>query len=448
MKKSSQESSREFISIGLMLFALFFGAGNLIFPVFLGQNAGWNTPWATIGFLITGVGLPFAAVLAICYSGAGLKELASRVHPVYGVLFSSLLYLTIGPFFAIPRTATVSFEIAAAPFLTDAQKTIGLYVFVFIFFLLSWWLAVTPSKLVPRIGKVITPMLLLFLFILIGSSILFPMGPWMEPSAAYSAPLKAFTNALVEGYNTMDCLAGLVFGVIVVESIRFFGVKTNEEVARSAMKSGLISTFFMFIIYASLVVLGADSVSVLGHMETGAPVLSGASAYYFGTSGAVLLGLIVILACLTTSIGLIASCAAYFHQLFPMLHRQTWAALFAGFSFLIALFGLSAIIKGAIPVLLFLYPLAVSLIILTFLDKRFDGSQKVYALATACTFVPALYDGLKMLKLTTPAMDQFMHSLPLAEYDMAWTLFFITGFVLGFIWHKAADKAPATAESN
>ena len=232
MKKSSQESSREFISIGLMLFALFFGAGNLIFPVFLGQNAGWNTPWATIGFLITGVGLPFAAVLAICYSGSGLKELASRVHPVYGVLFSSLLYLTIGPFFAIPRTATVSFEIAAAPFLTDAQKTIGLYVFVFIFFLLSWWLAVTPSKLVPRIGKVITPMLLLFLFILIGSSILFPMGPWMEPSAAYSAPLKAFTNALVEGYNTMDCLAGLVFGVIVVESIRFFGVKTNEEVAR------------------------------------------------------------------------------------------------------------------------------------------------------------------------------------------------------------------------
>lgn len=317
MKKSSQESSREFISIGLMLFALFFGAGNLIFPVFLGQNAGWNTPWATIGFLITGVGLPFAAVLAICYSGAGIKELASRVHPVYGVLFSSLLYLTIGPFFAIPRTATVSFEIAAAPFLTDAQKTIGLYVFVFIFFLLSWWLAVTPSKLVPRIGKVITPMLLLFLFILIGSSILFPMGPWMEPFAAYSAPLKAFTNALVEGYNTMDCLAGLVFGVIVVESIRFFGVKTNEEVARSAMKSGLISTFFMFIIYASLVVLGADSVSVLGHMETGAPVLSGASAYYFGTSGAVLLGLIVILACLTTSIGLIASCAAYFHQFLP-----------------------------------------------------------------------------------------------------------------------------------
>ena len=311
-------------------------------------------------------------MLAICYSGAGLKELASRVHPVYGVLFSSLLYLTIGPFFAIPRTATVSFEIAAAPFLTDAQKTIGLYVFVFIFFLLSWWLAVTPSKLVPRIGKVITPMLLLFLFILIGSSILFPMGPWMEPSAAYSAPLKAFTNALVEGYNTMDCLAGLVFGVIVVESIRFFGVKTNEEVARSAMKSGLISTFFMFIIYASLVLLGADSV------------------YYFGTSGAVLLGLIVILACLTTSIGLIASCAAYFHQLFPMLHRQTWAALFAGFSFLIALFGLSAIIKGAIPVLLFLYPLAVSLIILTFLDKRFGGSQKVYALATAFTFVPAL----------------------------------------------------------
>ena len=135
-----KKSSNEFIAIGLMLFALFFGAGNLIFPAFMGQNSGWNTWYATLGFLITGVGIPFASVLAICLSGKNLEELAGRVHPVYGVLFSCALYLTIGPFFATPRTATVSYEIAITPFLPPEMKDAGLYIFAFLFFLLSWYL--------------------------------------------------------------------------------------------------------------------------------------------------------------------------------------------------------------------------------------------------------------------------------------------------------------------
>ncbi len=132
-----QKKSNEFVAIGLMLFALFFGAGNLIFPVFMGQNAGINVTWATLGFLITGVGLPFAGVLAVCYSGDDLQNLASRVAPWYGVAFTVLLYLTIGPFFAIPRTATVSYEIAVAPLLGPEAKSIGLYAFAFVFFALG-----------------------------------------------------------------------------------------------------------------------------------------------------------------------------------------------------------------------------------------------------------------------------------------------------------------------
>ena len=282
-----KKTSNEYIAIGLMLFALFFGAGNLIFPAFMGQNSGWNTWYATAGFLITGVGLPFASVLAICFSGKNLRELAGRVSPLYGILFSCALYLTIGPFFAIPRTATVSYEIAISHFLPADIRDLGLYGFVFLFFLLSWYLSISPSKLVPRIGKCITPMLLSFLFILIAASLFLPMGSWQAPSPAYDTPVKAFSSALLEGYNTMDCLAGLVFGVIVVESIRLYGLSSNREIAGAALKSGLISTFFMFLIYAALCTLGASSVSVLGHVENGAPVLVGAASFYFGPMGGI-----------------------------------------------------------------------------------------------------------------------------------------------------------------
>ena len=152
-----KKSANSLIPIGLMLFALFFGAGNLIFPVFMGQNSGVNTIPATIGFLITGVGLPILGVAAIGYSGSDLEALASRIHPKYAIFFTVALYLTIGPAFAIPRTATTSFEIAVAPFFGSAMKSMALYVFCFLFFVVSWWLSVSPNKLVNRIGKVITP---------------------------------------------------------------------------------------------------------------------------------------------------------------------------------------------------------------------------------------------------------------------------------------------------
>ena len=441
-----KKSSNEFIAIGLMLFALFFGAGNLIFPAFMGQNSGWNTWYATLGFLITGVGIPFASVLAICLSGKNLEELAGRVHPVYGVLFSCALYLTIGPFFATPRTATVSYEIAITPFLPADMKGMGLYIFAFLFFLLSWYLSISPSKLVPRIGKCITPLLLVFLFLLIAASFFHPMGHWMAPTAAYDTPVKAFSSALLEGYNTMDCLAGLVFGVIVVESIKLYGLTSGREIAGAALKSGLISTFFMALVYAALCTLGASSVSVLGHLENGAPVLVGASAFYFGQLGSVILGIIVILACLTTSIGLTASCAAYFNLLFPRLSHKAWATFFTILSFGVALFGLSSIIKGAIPVLLFLYPLSISLILLTFLNDFFHGSRKVYVLATVFTFVPALNDGLKAAGLAIPPLARFMETLPLASSNMTWILFFAAGLVLGIIWDRLDNLGRGTAE--
>lgn len=429
-----QKKSNEFIAVGLMLFALFFGAGNLIFPVFMGQNAGANAVWATLGFLITGVGLPFLGVLAICYSGKDLEDLASRVTPWYGVLFSVALYLTIGPCFAIPRTATVSYEIAIAPYLTPDMKVYGTYVFPLVFFIISWWLAITPGKLVNRIGKIITPVLLVFLFILIITAGVNPMGPWQTPTEHYAHPVQAFVQGILDGYNTMDALAALVFGVLVVQAVRMFGEKTNEEITLSCLRAGLISTALLAIIYVALSFIGASSVSVIGIQENGAPVLVKTALYYFGTAGAGVLGVIVILACLTTSVGLIASCAAYFNLLIPTVNHAMWATVFSFVSFGIALFGLSTIISAAVPVLMCLYPLTVAIVILAFTDKLFGGARSVYCGSIFMTLIPALYDGFHTAGLTPDALNSVMSALPLASYGMGWISFFVVGFFAGYVY--------------
>ena len=320
-----KKSNNAFFAIGLMLFALFFGAGNLIFPVFMGQNSGLNTIPATIGFLITGVGLPLLGVLAICYSGVNLRELASRIHPIYSLFFCTALYMTIGPCFAAPRTATVAYEIAVAQSLPPEMRTIGLYVFAAVFFIITWWLAISPSKMVDRVGKFMTPVLLLFLFLLIISAIVSPMGTWQAPAPAYDTGVKAFTQAIVDGYNTMDGLAALVFGIIVVESVKLYGAKTNEEITKNTLRSGLVSTFFMALIYAALCYLGANSVPVIGIQENGAPVLVKTAMYYFGGAGSAILGVIVIFACLTTSVGLGA---------FPEDFRESFCNCLCGTLFL------------------------------------------------------------------------------------------------------------------
>ncbi|WP_296954638.1 branched-chain amino acid transport system II carrier protein [uncultured Dialister sp.] len=431
-----KKSGNAFIAIGLMLFALFFGAGNLIFPVFMGQNSGVNTIPATIGFLVTGVGLPILGVAAIGYSGNDLQGLASRISRPYAIFFAVCLYLTIGPAFAIPRTATTSFEIAIAPFFGSAMKTTALYGFCALFFIVSWWLSVTPSKLVDRIGKVITPVLLLFLAALFVFSTVSPMGPWQEATAGYQPSMKALTQGFIDGYGTMDVLAAFVFGIIVVNAVRQYGAETPEEVAASTLRSGLIAGLCLGIIYIFLCILGASSVTVLGMQDNGAGVLVGAANHYFGSFGNIVMGVIVLLACLTTSVGLITSCGEYFSRLLPFLSFKKWVTVFAFVSFLVGLFGLTTIIKAAIPVLMFLYPLAIALIILSFTNSFFDGSRIVYRMAILFTFIPSLYDGIHTAGLALGGIDAFMKGLPFAAHGLAWVSFFIVGYVIGIVLSK------------
>ncbi len=434
------KSNNAFIAIGLMLFAMFFGAGNLIFPPSLGQAAGSNIVPAVLGFLVTGCGLPLLAVVTVCYSGKDFQDIASRVSSWYGIFLVSAVSLTIGPFFAIPRTCSTAFEMALAPIVGEGAGHMPLMIFSVVFFIVSLWLAITPSKLVKSIGHVLTPAILVLLAALFIAYIVAPFGSWQMPSEQHLNSTNSFVVGILEGYNTMDGLAGLLFGILVVNAVRDLGITEQKTVAKATFFSGVVACGCIAVIYVFLAFIGASSVETLGHLPNGALILIGTMNHYFGEIGALLLGILVLLACLTTSIGLIASIAELFHKMFPSISFKAYAIGFTVFSMGVANFGLTTIISAAIPVLVFVYPLTIALIILTFLNDNFDGDPIVHRVATAFTFVPAVTDGLGVLGVSPTWWNGVMSAMPLSDYGLTWIPFFVMGLIIGWILHLVKKK--------
>ena len=442
-----ENSNKRYIAIGLMLFALLFGAGNLIFPAAMGQNAGVNVWYAVLGFCVTGVGLPLISIAALGYSGClDLEEAAGRVHPWYGVFYSVVSYLAIGPCFAAPRTGTVSFEIAVKPFLGSFSPDIALPIFLLIFFLLTYWLAATPSKLVDRVGKILTPALLAVILLLIVQSFITPLGTPQAPTKNYATPVTAVMQGILDGYNTLDAIASFIFATLVISFVKEGGVTHPKAIMKQVLLSGSIAVALLAFIYIFIAKIGADSVTPLGILETGAPVLAGSAKILFGNLGAAILAVIVLLACLSTSVGLVTCCAAYFMRLLGHFSYKTYAVIFCVISYLVGLFGLKTIIVSTIPVLMFIYPLLVALICLIFLDKFFGGRQCVYAWTIAFTFVMATINLLETAGVNLGSFETMLQTYgPLHTFGMGWIPFAAVGFVIGLIWKAAVPEKKAAA---
>lgn len=425
-------SIKQISAIGLMLFALFFGAGNMIFPPYMGQEAGKSVWTAALGFLITGVGLPLLAIIAIARTG-NVQTMASRVHPVFGVVFTVIMYLVIGPLFAIPRTATVSYEIGVIPFLSEnaSKSLLALLIFSAVFFVITAWLAMNPTKLVDTIGKVLTPALLLILGIIVIRAIISPLGEQNLPSGAYND--TAFFTGFIEGYLTMDTIAALVFGIIVIGSINGLGVTNKKSVTNICIAAGLIAAAGLAIIYLALAYIGSTAPEAIGVQENGGAILSGAAHYLFGSFGSVILAASIVFACLTTSIGLVSSCAEYFSKLFPSLSYKKIVIGFSLFSAILANAGLTQLIAFSVPVLVILYPLAIVLIVLSFFHHVFKGSSLVYISALLPTGIISLVDGLKEAGLNVSAITDRLVFLPFFAEGLGWIVPGLIGAVIGYI---------------
>ena len=443
-------SGRDYTYVASMLFGMFFGAGNLIFPVHMGQMAGSNIWPAIIGFCVTGVGLPLLGVAALGISRSnGLFELGSRVGKPYSMFFTCLLYLTIGPFFAIPRCATTSFTVGLEQVLPQGgNMRLCLLAFSAAFFAAALFFSLRPGKILVWVGKVLNPCFLLFLGILVIVAMLRPgaaVGA-VVPEGAYAS--QPFFTGFLEGYNTMDALASLAFGIVVVQVIRDLGVTEPDAVAGSTVRAGIFSCLLMAAIYVAVTIVGVQSRGLFETSENGGIALAQIAQYYLGSVGLLILAATVTLACLKTSVGLITSCAETFVGMFPKgLSYRNWVFVFTGISFLLANVGLTAIITYAVPVLMFLYPLAITLILLALLGHFFDHDRAVYAWVTGLTLVAAFYDLLRTLPDHLRAVlhvnglvDTVGKALPFATIGLGWICPAILGLVIGLIFRAVRPK--------
>ena len=350
----------------LMLFSMFFGAGNLIFPPEVGANSGTNFWPAIGGFLLASVILPTLAIIAIAVSGNDVRDLASRGGWLFGLLFSVMAYLSIGAFYALPRTGATAMETAITP-LTGWDGAGSSVAFNVIFFAVTLLLAWRPTTIVDTLGKFLTPALVALLFVLIAVAMVTGQRTPAAPMEDYAG--HPMVTGLFEGYNTMDAISGLAFGIVVIAALRTKGFKPGKSMVRGTMLTSLFSGALLAVIYLGLAYV-AQTVEGSQDYNSGAALLADSAHLTMGTVGQVAFSAIVILACLTTSVGLLTATGEFFAALVPKVNYHYWAVGFTILSLVLAIQGLDTVLLVAVPIITFLYPPAITLIILTVLNPR------------------------------------------------------------------------------
>ncbi|MEJ9229277.1 branched-chain amino acid transport system II carrier protein [Peribacillus butanolivorans] len=425
--------------IGLMLFSMFFGAGNLIFPPFLGASSGTSFWPAIAGFVATGVGLPILVLLAVSLVKGGAQTIGARVHPIFSTLFMVVIYLSIGPFLAIPRNANVAYEMGFKPYLGDSMnQSLFLFLFTAVFFTIVYVISLNPKKMETFMGRWITPTLLLAMIILCVVGFVKLDAPFQAPTDAYAT--GAFSKGFIEGYNTMDALAALAFGIVILTSIQQRGISDRKQLTRYTLKAGLIAGVLLSLVYISLGVMGAR-MAADGSFENGTDILTVASTLLLGTGGKILLGVIFTLACFTTVVGLTTACGQYFSNLIPKANYKTLILIVTLVGFILSNMGLNQILKVSVPFLVMAYPLTIVLIVLTFFSRHFKNPKKVYRSAMIFTGVFALIDGLNAFGLPLGPVQTFSDALPLSSYGMEWIIPALVGIASGLLLSQIGQAA-------
>lgn len=416
------------ITVSFMLFSLFFGAGNLIFPPFLGHNAAQNTVPAILGFLLTAVVLPVLGVVVVAQS-EGLDRLSARVNRNFALVFTVLIYLSIGPGLGIPRAASVPFEMAVAPYLPEnASLSLFMLGYSLVFFFIAAWLALNPTKLVDRIGRFLTPSLLTLIVFLFISFLLKGVNGVAEPQPAYQS--AAFLKGFCEGYQTMDTIAALNFGLVISITLKNLGIKEKNSIIKHTVFAGIAAGTILTSVYAMLTYIGMQSSGIYPIQENGAWTLRQIVYQLFGEFGAILLAAIFTLACLTTCVGLINSISQYFSTLFNGISYNKFVLGITIFSFAICNQGLNTILSISVPVLNAIYPVSIMLIVLGLCDKFICGNRFIYPLTILGTAVISVLYAIDGMGISLGFISKICCSLPLYDLGFGWVT--ITGAMLAF----------------
>ena len=392
-------SFRQRLLMGVTLFSMFFGAGNLIFPPFTGYCAGADAVPAFLGLISTAVLFPVLGIAATARAG-GMDGLCSKVHPQFSKWFTLIIYLCIGPMLAIPRTASMAFSMMRFATASAASVAIGPFtleqvlavVFSVLFFAASRFFAKRPSHLKDILGKILTPLLLVLVVVLFaGGMFLLPAEAGAARAPYAGAP---FAAGFVEGYNTMDALAAMVFGILIAVNIQDFGLEDAKQLRVETSISGLLAGVVLTIVYGMLAILGARASAVLPEASDGSVVLSELCRLFFGNAGAVLLAVIFLVACFNVCTGLLSSCASFFSKEFPRLSFAAWLNVFTVSGCVISVFGLGFILQISVPILTLIYPVALTIIVLNLFPFAFLQKPWVHRIAVIAAFA---YSVISML---------------------------------------------------
>lgn len=418
----SNLSKNQFLIISLLLFSMFFGAGNFIFPPMVGLNAGENLYGAMLAFGITAVLLPILGIAAVAKSG-GIEPLTRRVGVLFSLVFTIIIYLIIGPFLAIPRAANMPFEASKAIF---DGGSVGLLIYTAFYFYLNYKLCLNKNTMVTTIGKVLTPMMLVLLLIFFISGFVILDGNLIDPSPKYAtSPLAA---GFMDGYSTMDAMASLVFGLVIITAMRNFGIKNSSNLVSSTIKAGILAGSILMLVYFMLGWLGAHGAQFFPNTKNGVELLANLTNKIFGNFGSLILTIIFLLACFTTTVGLISSASEYFAKF--KLNYKTWVIIWSIISFIISNNGLDAILNFSIPILNTIYPVTIVLIILGLINNFIDGSKLIYA---TCAYTTSVIAIIQSVKFEIPLLTNLVKSLPFYELEFAWLVPSIIGFIISYI---------------
>lgn len=428
-------TSKQSLFVGVTLFSMFFGAGNLIIPPLLGLQAGEAVVPAMVGFLVTGIGLPMLGIIAVGLAGT-IRDLASRVHPLFAHVFVAAIYLAIGPCLAIPRTSSTSFEMFEPLLPAGLSLEVARLVFSVVFFAVAYLLAMHPNALTRLLGRITGPALIALLVFVIGAALFDPASGLEAAHATYaSAPAM---SGFLTGYQTMDLLASLTFGIVIATNIRELGVTDDAGLTREVSRAGIFAGVLMGIIYCGLALVGVNIAAVLPGATNGAEILAASAGQHFGTVGTVVVAAIFLLACLNVCIGLISCCGTYFSDEFPRIPYRVWALGFAVFSCVVSNFGLDAILTFSVPLLNAMYPMAIVLVVMGILHKMCDGMPAVWPCAVGLTAVVSIATSLRDAFFTGAWLP--FDVLPFADLGMNWVVPALLGALIGVVVSFAGKK--------
>ena len=412
---------------GLALFAMFFGAGNLIFPVMIGVESGVEQVPATIGFMLTGVLLPMAGMIAAATSSSGVLGIIERISHYPGLVFCWLIFLSTGMLYAIPRTAAASFSMSFQASTGDSH--LALFIYTLVFFGIAGYLCLNPRNVLDRIGGILTPALLILLAVIIITAV-----ATMSPSEA--APIEKYASTptlkgIFDGYGTLDAIASFVFGVVIIRALRQKGFQPGRQLFGVTALAGVIAAFFLGLVYFGLSMVGSRVGRLNPDVKDGGEGLAFAAQHLFGPAGRVVLGAIAILACLTTAIGLVEASTQFFRGLFPQISRPVWVVLHVIISLAIANLGLEALVNVIVPVMMFCYPITIMLVVTCILDIFIPGHMFwAYRLSVWVAGIFGLFDGLKAAGVLENWIDT---TIPLASLGLGWLIPSLVMLVLGLI---------------